>query len=124
MKMAHPRIPHYGKCPPPPTQSGHVVYFSVFRQTDYSETSIKKTTLGPRKCLPFWEVSALHRLISCREFERSRRKRNIFLFSSFCISNICPVMKQNENIHLLRILKLLQFSKSVFFVCPLYRGPF
>ena len=83
--------------------------------------SIKRTTLGPHKC----EVSALHRAGFLSIFrEKSDKKKHFPFFSSFFISNICPFIKQNKNIHLLRVSKLLQFLKSIFFIYRLYRGPF
>ena len=59
-----------------------------------------------------------------------------FPFSSFCISYICPVfdsatwfrqirkqtnVKQNVKINLSRILELLQFAKSIFYMSALQR---
>ena len=98
--------------PPPPTKGGHVVCSACV------EKLITVKPLSRGRCPPYrgW--------FPAENFRKVGENEIFSCFSSFFISNICPVIKQNENIYLLRIVKLLQFSKLVFFICLLYRSLF
>ena len=77
-----PHTPVKTKLKCPPRGLGVALNVNIFGsletltyQMSYTETSIKRTPLGPRKYIPFREVSA-------ENLRKSYRKRNV-LFSSF-----------------------------------------
>ena len=111
MKMAHARIPHYGKSPPPR------VVTSCVPTCDEKLITVKPLSRGQR-----WgheNVSLLGSCPPCRGWFPAQNLRKVgenetFAFFRVWISKIYPVIEQKENIHLLRILNYCNFRNRYF----------